>query len=375
MRIFTLLPFFPFNPDINVALSEMGHDVVTKTPEWSGPTQHSKLRHRKRDYKRLETQKSIINKRLLEEVISAHNKKPIDLLFAVTDASITEPNTIGQINKLGITTLNIAHDDIPFSVFNQYCKDLSLVFNYNWTIQLNAMGYYKGIGANVLYSPLGTNPNTYKPYNCKQINDVIFIGVNKGYRRNMIKTIADNNIKIKAYGSKWRNIQLTAGIIRNELKISNDKKRKIYDEFKWYSKHFTNLHNIFGTYLSLPELIKMYSRSKITINFPGYFEVNNDEQNINIETAPKGIKGRDIEATMCGAFYITEHSEQIAQMYDIGTEIETYNNTDDLLNKLHYYLDNPLEATAIGWTGRIKALQEYTWNKQIRNVFNKIGIE
>lgn len=375
MRIFINMPFFPFNPDIPDELIRMGHDVIVKKLEYSGPTHSSNLLFRKRDYKRLETQKPFVNDRLRLEVIKAHKFKPIDLFFSATDLSITDPASIEYINKMGITTINIAHDDIPLSVFNQYCKSLSLVFDYNWSIQQGAIQYYNNIGANAFYIPLGTNPQIYKPYNYKYHYDTIFMGVNKGYRRNMIKTIADNNIDIRTYGSKWRNIQLTAGIYKNELKNTEHKVHKIIKEIKWYYSHFTNLHNIFGTYLTLPELIKMYSKSKITINFPGYFEINNDKHNTNFETAPKGIKGRDIEATMCGAFYITEYSKQIAQMYKIGKEIETYRNIDDLINKIHYYLNNLDEAEAIRQAGRIKAVNNYTWERSIKLAFTKMGID
>lgn len=378
MRIFSAQPYLPFSRDLNAALVEMGHDVVFKSNEYSGPDHESNIKDRKKDYERLKNEKPGINKRWIEEVKKAHEKKKVDLFVSATDMLITYPDTIEKIKRFGIPTLNIAHDDIPEGVFIEHCQDLALAFDYNWTFQLGAIKRYKKIGANVIYSPGGANPHLFKSYNCKREFDVIFMGRNKGYRRNILKTIVDEGFDVSAWGDGWRNIRMTIGLDLNEVRASHEKVRKSLDlfwsELVWHIRHFGKVKRIFGPYLSVDEMIKMYSQSKITLNFPGYFEVNNKDINMDFDKSPKGIKGRDFEATMSGAFYLTEYTDEIAQLYEVGKEIETYRNVTELVDKIKYYLENPLEAESIRKAGRQRALKDYTWAKCFEIVFNEMDL-
>ena len=188
----------------------------------------------------------------------------------------------------------------------------------------------------------------------------------------------DEGIDIRAWGDGWRNIVMIIGLDLNELRASQEKVRRSLDlfwsELVWHTRHFGKIKKIFGTYLSFDEMIKMYSRSNITLNFPGYFEINSVDLNIDFDKASKGLKGRDAEAPMSGAFYLTEYSEDIAQMYKIGKEIETYRNVPELVDKIKYYLENPIEAESIRKAGRQRALRDYTWEKGFEKVFNEIGL-
>ena len=373
MRIFSAQPFPGYGRDLNSALIEMGHDLVIKSVEWSVTAKGGK-----NYYEKLKAEKPGVNKRWIEEVEKAHEKKDVDLFVSGTDMLFSYPDTIEKIKSLGIPTLNIAHDDVPEGVFIEHCQDLALTFDYNWTFQRGAIKSYKKIGANVIYAPHGANPQIFKPYNCEREFDVIFMGRNKGYRRKILKTIADEGIDIRALGRDWRNIENIIGQNLNELRASEEKIHKSLDlffsELVWHVRHFGNIKKIFGTYLSVDEMVKVYSQSKITLNFPGYFEANNAAINIDIDKAPKGIKGRDVEAPMSGAFYLTEYSDEIAQIYEVGKEIETYRNIHELIEKIKYYLENPVEAEYIRKAGRQRALRDYTWVKSLEKVFNEIDL-
>jgi spore maturation protein CgeB len=147
----------------------------------------------------------------------------------------------------------------------------------------------------------------------------------------------------------------------------------LQSELTWKIKHYPKEKEIFGSFLSFDEMIKMYSRSKISLNFAGYIGVNIDTTDFS--KAPKGLKGRDFEAPMSGAFYLTEHSHDITQIYKIGKEIETYKSVSELLNKIKYYLENADEAEAIRKAGRKRALEEYAWEKAFQKVFDIIGMK
>lgn len=378
MRIFSAQPYLTFGRDLNAALVEMGHDVVFKSDEYSGLGGHPTRKERKEYDEKMKMEVPGINKRWIEEVEKAHKKKTVDLFISGTDNLITHPETIEMIKGLGIPTLNIAHDDIPEGVFTEQCQDLALAFDYNWTFQLGAIKSYKKIGANVIHALGGANPHLFKPHNCKREFDVIFVGRNKGYRRKILQTIVHKGIDARAWGDGWRNLNMTIGIDLIEIRASQEKVSTSIDlfwsELVWHTRHFTKLNNIFGPYVSTDEMIKLFSQSKIILNFPGYFEVNNADINVDIDKAVKGIKGRDFEAPMSGAFYLTEYSDEIAQMYEIGKEIETFRSIPELVDKIKYYLENPNEAESIRKAGRQRALRDYTWVKSLEKVFNEMDL-
>jgi len=358
------------------ALREMGHDVIKFKWNLYFPTKKSRIEWEKKG-------KYIKNKQLVEEVQKAHEKKKVDLCISTRDGSEMCTEAIEKIKAFGIPTLNFATDDVPESLFEKYYKDIVLVFDYNWTIQRGAFKNYKKIGAKFIYAPHGADPHLFRPYDCKREFDVTFVGLNCFYRKKLLQIIVDEGIDLHVWGSGWRrDIWKIAYDVWRDLKflckfrdLQNQKERArqvselFWSDIFWYIKHFNRLKKIFGFTLSIEEMVRMYSRSKISLNFSG--TIGPYEKNFC--KAVKTIKGRDIEAPMSGAFYLTEHSDEIAQLYKIGKEIETYRSIPELVDKIKYYLENPAEAEAVRKAGRQRALRDYTWKKCFEQVFNKIG--
>ena len=377
MRIFSFQPYYsPFGRDMNPALKEMGHDLIESSINLS----HDQLlKLGKKVFSALEERRSQNDKELLAKIEKEHKKKKIDLFFSATDIYCTFPETIEKIKKMGIPTLNFVRDDIPESFFMGKCKDIALAFDYNWTLQPSAINLYKKIGANVVHVPAGANPQLFRPYDLERKYDVTFIGVNKGYRKKIIQSIADEGIKIKVWGRNWKanlpHVVERVGDEINQLRHSKDKVKDSYNliwsELKWEIHHLGKDRDIFNSYISTDEMIKMYSRSKISLNFSVTFGIDQRD----ISKAWKGLKGRDFEAPMSGAFYFTDNVEDMAKLYKIGKEIETFKTTKELLDKIKHYLENPDEAEAIRIAGRKRALKDYTWVRGFEKVFDKIDLK
>ena len=359
------------------ALREMGHNAIKFKWNRYFPTKKSWVEWEKKG-------KHIKNKQLVKEVKKAHEKKKVDLFFSAGDGRYLCAEAIEKIKAFGIPTLNFAPDDVPELLFEKYYRDLVLVYDYNWTVQMGAFKNYKKIGAKFIYVPHGADPNVFRPYNCKREFDVTFIGLNSGYRRKLLQIIVDEGIDLHVWGGRWRrNIWDIVYGIGNDLSFlcnfrdlqdPKERARQVSELFWsdtfWYVKHFDRLKKIFGLKLSFEEIIRMYGRSRISLNFSG--TVGTYQKNFN--KAIKTIKGRDIEAPMSEAFYLTDYSDEIAQLYKIGKEIETYRSVSELVDKIKYYLENPDEAEAIRKAGRKRALKDYTWTKCFERIFNEIGI-
>jgi len=80
-----------------------------------------------------------------------------------------------------------------------------------------------------------------------------------------------------------------------------------------------------------------------------------------------GINKRAFEITGCGGFQIISHSNAVAQLFEVGKEIVTYTNYEDLIKTIDYYLDpkNEDERVAIAKAGYLRTHKEHTYENRL----------
>ena len=64
-----------------------------------------------------------------------------------------------------------------------------------------------------------------------------------------------------------------------------------------------------------------------------------------------------------GALVLTNYFEPVEHYLTYGKEIVGFGSTQELLEKIQYYLDHPAEAQAIREAGRARVLREHTWKQ------------
>lgn len=128
--------------------------------------------------------------------------------------------------------------------------------------------------------------------------DVSFVGGIKADRKEWLKKIEDNGIKIEVYGYGTKN-----------------------------------------GYVPYEEYIDIMRKSKITINFnrPNIFRfLSIFDKNINWRTCPTL---RNVEAALSGTLLLTEWVPEIELMFENNT-IDYFNSEDELIKKIKFYLKN-----------------------------------
>jgi spore maturation protein CgeB len=86
-----------------------------------------------------------------------------------------------------------------------------------------------------------------------------------------------------------------------------------------------------------------------------------------------GLKGRDFEVPMTGVAYMTTYNHELAQYFEPGKEIIFYKDSNELINKINYYLEHSKEAVKIGLAGRKRALTDHTWEKRWKQLLEICG--
>ena len=115
-------------------------------------------------------------------------------------------------------------------------------------------------------------------------------------------------------------------------------------------------------------MIKMYSRSKISLGFSSCGDTHLTRRRI------LQVRLRDFEAPMSGAFYMVEYMEELEEFFESGKEIVCYHDKADLADKIKYYLAHDAEREAIRQAGYRRAVNDHTWHKRFEEVFKQMGL-
>jgi spore maturation protein CgeB len=89
------------------------------------------------------------------------------------------------------------------------------------------------------------------------------------------------------------------------------------------------------------------------------------------------VNQRVFDVPVCGAFLLTDHQDAIEELFDVGKEVVTYKNRDEIPELVRFYLHNPKERENISRRGRERILKEHTYKHRlgtiIQNMKNRYG--
>jgi len=83
---------------------------------------------------------------------------------------------------------------------------------------------------------------------------------------------------------------------------------------------------------------------------------------------------RIFEVLAAGGFLLTDHYEEIAELFEIGKEVETYSSARELREKVEYYLNHEEERIQIAAAGKKKFYELYTWEQRAKDFASKVGL-
>jgi len=282
------------------------------------------------------------SKILFNEIEEINKRSHIDLFFSYYSSRHILPEVIDKIRALGIITVNFYCNNIhQFDLVSEIAPH----YDYCMFPEKEATKKYLNVGANPIHIQMAANPAFYKPYNLKREYDVTFVGQNYLFRQNYAEYLYKNGIDIHLWGPGWER-----ALRPNNSGLINRIKSKI-----GLNKPILPNTNVNGP-LTDDELVKNYSRSKISLNFS---EVTVQDKNEDFGKLKRHIRLRDFEAPMSGAFYMTGYQEELREYYEIGKEIICYETKEDLLDKARYYLKHQNEAETIRIAGHKRALKDH----------------
>jgi spore maturation protein CgeB len=273
--------------------------------------------------------KKEMNDDLLATLMQWTEEHSIDVVFSYLSGENVTPATVRNMNDMGIPMVNMFLNDKEGFVGkirngqSMGSRDICRYFDLCWTSTEDALKKYCVEGALPIYLPEGANPDLHRPFDIEKTVDVSFVGQCYGRRPEIIQRLERQGIHVETYGHGWPN-----------------------------------------GHLDMEEMIRIYSKSRINLGFGGVGSLSDTWC----------LKGRDFEVPMSGGLYLTEHHAELARWYDPESEIVTYRDFDDLVQKIRYLLSHPEEAQQIRDRGFQRSRREHTWEMRFEKIFRLMGL-
>lgn len=333
--------------DVNLyqPLLDLGHDVVRFRYDFGPHNNHlDPLDPGQKQF--IDANRPRLGEELLRQVRAAHRRAPLDLFFSYFYSAYVHPDVIPEISKMGIPTVNwYCNGSYQFDLV----KEIAPAYDFCLVPEKFRMEDYRRAGANPIYCQEAANPNVYKPYeDLEPQYDVTFVGQRYGNRPDYVKRLIKAGVDVRVWGPRWN---------QPPKKVDADPGLD------------AELSMRVGPPLSDEELVRMYSRSRISLGFSAVAKVPGDGS-----PPIKQVRLRDFEAPMSGAFYMTEYFEELAEFFKPDEEVVFFNDADELADKAKFYLANPIERERIRIKGMIRARLRHTWHARFEQVFAKMGL-
>lgn len=369
MRIFFAVPRSAW-VDINLrrSLEDMGHQLVRfDFPGWpdeADPVWRS-------------AGKPMTNDRLLRAFKSAMQQAPLDLFFGYLYSSVVYPQTIEEIRTSGVPTVNFSCNNV-----HQFhlVRDIAPSFDVCIVPELAAQSAFREVGARPLRVQLAANPRFYRPYPDPRVYDVTFVGQRYADRADLLARLRDEGVDARAWGAGWAaGKRVDAAHARAALALFEDERfdglARLTRRWVWPeaappagSNHAVDASGWGGPRLLQSDLVRTFSKSRISLGFSTAGNSHREEKRLT------HLRLREFEATMSGALYLTEHQQELAEYFRIGSEVLTYAGADELIEKARYYLAHPEDSERIRRAALRRARNEHTWQHRFRQLFQHLGL-
>jgi spore maturation protein CgeB len=327
--------------NLYLPLKDLGHELVRFDYDYGPHNDHmdpSNPAHKAY----IDEHRPRLGEELLRQIRKAHQERPIDLLFSYFYSAYVHPDVIREIGAMGITTVNwYCNGSYQFDLV----EEIAPAYHFCLVPEKFRLEDYRRVGANPIYCQEAANPNVYRPYAMPVEFDVTFVGQRYGNRPGYVSRLLDAGIDVRVFGPRWDEPPRPGRQL--DPRIAGIASGPLEDE----------------------ELIRMYSRSRISLGFSAVARLPQDGSRPIMQ-----VRLRDFEAPMSGAFYMVEHFDELLEFFEPDREIVTFRDADELADKCAYYLKHDAICERIREAGMRRARTEHTWQKRFEKVFAEMGV-
>lgn len=105
---------------------------------------------------------------------------------------------------------------------------------------------------------------------------------------------------------------------------------------------------------------------------PLVFQCSRINLNISLRSIQSGIPLRAMDIMGAGGFLLTNYQRDFDRHFTAGKDYVYYENLDDLIEKIDYYLANPTERDEIARSGQQKVYSAHTYEQRFQEILDII---
>jgi spore maturation protein CgeB len=185
---------------------------------------------------------------------------------------------------------------------------------------------------NASFLPFGAKPIAGLPsVSGDKLLDALFVGSCDLRRIFLLEGIRDH---LTIRGNRWR---------RNMPLMSAPLRQRVDDRPVWGA-----------------ELHRLLDQARIVLNIT----------RTDFHGTETGVNLRIFEALAAGCFLLTDHCDELATLFAVGEEIETYRSAAELSEKVRHYLAHPEQRTRIARNGHAAFRAAHTWNHRVADILH-----
>ena len=370
------------------ALREMGHELVESQVDLA-PT--SEFMDSAKDFTSEQLNiRAKTTQQILDEVRKAHKEKPIDLFLSYFYTAHLDPSAFAQLHAWGIATVNYYCNSIyQFELV----ADIAAKVNYSWHPEKHARPLYQAVGANPVWVQMAADPEVYRPIEgTTRLPNASFVGLRYADRDRWMAALVRANVPVEIYGPGWGEdpppVTSDKGAVSPSLTQAKNYAAEIRRNFSrhgligglartkrqyGYRRHTRELLRLFKPLARGPvpftRICEVFSSHEVILNFSNVWS----DGRAGSKLIPH-VRLRDFEAPMCRTCFLTGHTDEIAEFYRIGTEIDTYNSTEEFVDKVRFYLSHAEAAEKLRELGYQRARRDHTWVRRFEQLFREIRL-
>jgi spore maturation protein CgeB len=371
------------------ALEQLGHEIVESQVDLL-PT--SRFMHIPNDFTPAEMQmRADTTGQLLDEVTKEHKARGIDVFLSYFYNSHFDPAGFDELRRLGIPSINFFCN----SVYQfELVRAVAAKADFAWHAERDARSRYLAVGANPIWVQMAADPTVYHPVKTEvRKRAACFVGQRYADRDRWIAGLIRNGLPVEVYGPGWKEVPAKTNgraheylgrvqsppgsqasyfrAVKEEFRISGIWKAAVRLVEQWrYRRETHKLSMLFIPHAKGPirfeDISRIFAQYDVCLNFSNVWADGRPGSDLTPH-----VRLRDFEAPMCRTCYLTGENNEIHEFYEVGKEIDTYSNKDELVNKTRFYLRTPAAAEKLREAGYRRALSEHTWAHRFRELFRK----
>jgi hypothetical protein len=307
-----------------------------------------------------------------------HARTPIDFFLSYLYPVQVLPEAIAELQAAGIPCVNFFCDNVrEFQrVPSQYSP-----FALHWVPEFEALPMYRSAGLRHLHAPMPCwVPPSLRGVPEAETAPAMFIGSADMLRRDLLARAIESGGDFLIRGPGWEPQRGEGGPPPNRSAMTTLRNQWDVLLTQGIRALATKVANRVRP-LESPPLPR--DRVLPAVSGEDYFKVTREAVvtiGVNrVPTARASVRRplvysrlRDLEAPMVGACYLTEWTEGLGGLYDLGVEIETYRAPEELAFKLGELQRDPVRRRAMREKGQRRALADHSVARTLRRIADRL---